>query len=107
MGQSTAIQINGNDHYVLNTIVFASKIGVEVNGAANYMSGAHVWFPMNNALYFRNDGVMAYHITSGGNRFISNYIDGARAVFEGNGLTHNVWTAGFECCANGDYAKGT
>ena len=25
---ATAIQINGNDHYILNTIVFSSKIGV-------------------------------------------------------------------------------
>ena len=24
---ATAIQINGNDHYILNTIVFSSKIG--------------------------------------------------------------------------------
>jgi hypothetical protein len=33
---ATAIQINGNDHYILNTIVFSSKIGLEVNGAADY-----------------------------------------------------------------------
>ena len=31
----SAIQVNGNDHYILNTIVFSSKIGVEVNGAAD------------------------------------------------------------------------
>jgi hypothetical protein len=30
---ATAVQINGNDHYILNTIVFSSKIGLEVNGA--------------------------------------------------------------------------
>ena len=28
------------------------------------------------------------------------YIDGSRAVFEGNGLTNNVWLSGFECCAD-------
>ncbi|EDQ90264.1 uncharacterized protein MONBRDRAFT_7375 [Monosiga brevicollis MX1] len=44
---ATAIQIDGNDHYVLNTIVFSSRIGVAVNGAADYVSGVHVWFPMN------------------------------------------------------------
>ena len=42
---ATAIQINGNDHYILNTIVFSSKIGLEVNGAADYVTGVHVWFP--------------------------------------------------------------
>ena len=36
---ATAIEINGNDHYVLNTIVFSSKIGVAVNGAADYIAG--------------------------------------------------------------------
>ena len=44
-------------------------------------------------------GVMAFHITQGQNRFIGCYIDGSRAVFEGNGLSGNVWTHGFECCA--------
>ncbi len=39
---ATAIQINGNDHYILNSIVFSSRIGVEVNGAADYISGVHV-----------------------------------------------------------------
>ena len=36
---ATAIQINGNDHYILNTIVFSAKIGLEVNGAADYVTG--------------------------------------------------------------------
>jgi len=39
---ATAIQINGNDHYILNSIVFSSKVGVEVNGAADYVTGVHV-----------------------------------------------------------------
>ena len=30
---------------VQNTIVFSSKIGLEVNGAADYITGVHVWFP--------------------------------------------------------------
>ena len=37
---ATAVQINGNDHYILNSIVFSSRVGVEVNGAADYISGA-------------------------------------------------------------------
>lgn len=97
--QSIAISVAGNDHYILNTIVFSSKVGLEVTGAANYVSGVHVWFPLNQALAFVDDGVMAFHITSGQNRFANCYIDGSRAVFEGNGLTQNVWHQGFECCA--------
>eukprot|EP00056_Hartaetosiga_gracilis_P004769 m.78056 g.78056 ORF g.78056 m.78056 type:complete len:379 (-) comp11940_c3_seq3:113-1249(-) len=96
---ATAIEINGNDHYVLNTIVFSSKIGLAVNGAADVVYGTHVWFPANKALHF-ND-TMAFHITDGGNRFHGCYIDGGRAVFEGSGLSRNTWMNGFECCAGG------
>ena len=99
--KSIAIQVNGNDHYLLNTIVFSSKIGVEINGAADVVTGVHVWFPMNQALRFVAEGIMAFHINEGGNRFTGCYIDGSRAVFEGSGLAHNVWTGGFECCAGG------
>eukprot|EP00055_Hartaetosiga_balthica_P005640 m.16812 g.16812 ORF g.16812 m.16812 type:complete len:510 (-) comp4675_c0_seq1:131-1660(-) len=94
---ATAIAINGNDHYVLNTIVFSSKVGVVLNGAALVVYGTHVWFPANKALYF-ND-TMAFHITDGGNRLHGCYIDGGRAVFEGSGLSRNTWMNGFECCA--------
>jgi len=94
---ATAIQINGNDHYILNTIVFSSKIGIEINGAADYVTGTHVWFPINRALAFKD--TMAFHITRHGNRFNGCYADGGRVVFEGDGLTKNMWTNGFECCA--------
>ena len=97
--KAVAVQINGNDHYILNTVVFSSKVGLEVNGAANRVDGVHVWFPYNQALAFVDQGVKAFHITSGQNRFTGCYIDGSRAVFEGNGLTGNVWLDGFECCA--------
>jgi hypothetical protein len=36
-----AIEINGNDHYVLNTSVFSSRVGVAVHGAADYIMGTH------------------------------------------------------------------
>lgn len=42
---------------------------------------------------------MAFHITSGQNRFMGCYIDGSRSVFEGGGLKGNIWMNGFECCA--------
>ena len=94
-----AIQVNANDHYIANTVVFSSKVGVEINGAADYVTGTHVWFPENQALAFVKQGVMAFHVTGWQNRFLGCYIDGSRAVFEGGGLTNNVWMGGFECCA--------
>ena len=42
---------------------------------------------------------MAFHVTASQNRFIGCYIDGSRAVLEGAGLSNNVWSHGFECCA--------
>eukprot|EP00929_Paragymnodinium_shiwhaense_P015937 TRINITY_DN124023_c0_g1_i1.p1 TRINITY_DN124023_c0_g1~~TRINITY_DN124023_c0_g1_i1.p1 ORF type:complete len:503 (+),score=54.08 TRINITY_DN124023_c0_g1_i1:52-1560(+) len=95
--KATAIEINGNDHYILNTIVFSSKVGVAVHGAATVITGVHVWFPVNQALAF-ND-TKAFHITEARNRFTGCYADGGRVLFEGSGLQHNFWTGGFECCA--------
>ena len=65
---ATAIQINGNDHYILNTIVFSALTGLEVNGAADYVTGVHVWFPVNHAVAFPDS--YAFHITGAGNRFM-------------------------------------
>jgi len=96
---ATAIQINGNDHYVLNTIVFSSKVGVAVHGAADYIEGTHVWFPNNVALAFKDEGAMAFYVTGSSNRFNGCYIDGGRGVFTGGGLKNNIWMNGFECCA--------
>jgi hypothetical protein len=53
---SATISASGNDHYILDSIVFSSKIGLEVNGAANVIKGVHVWFPENQALAFVSDG---------------------------------------------------
>ena len=61
---ATAIQINGNDHYILNTIVFSAKIGLEVNGAADYITGTHVWFPVNHAVHFPD--TIAFHNAGSG-----------------------------------------
>ncbi len=104
--KAIGIQQNGNDHYIRDTIIFSSKIGVEVNGAADYISGTHVWFPDNQAIRFFPQGVMAFHVTGGGNRFDGCYIDGSRAVFVGGGLANNVWVNGFECCAGYDGPHG-
>ena len=40
---ATGITVAGNDHFVTNTIVFSSKIGVGVYGAANLLTGVHTW----------------------------------------------------------------
>lgn len=97
--KAIGIKINGNDHYILNTIVFSAKVGVSVHGTANYVEGTHVWFPWNAALAYADIGAMAFDISGPGNRFNGCYIDGGRAVFEGDGLRNNVWMNGFECCA--------
>ena len=44
--RATAIDIRSNDHYILNTIVFSSLVGLRMGGAANMISGLHVWFPV-------------------------------------------------------------
>jgi hypothetical protein len=73
--RATAIEINSNDHYIVNSIVFSSKIGVDVRGAANLISGVHVWFPDNEAEAF---GAIAFQNTGYGNRYDGCYIDGSR-----------------------------
>ena len=40
----------------MDSIVFSSKVGLEVNGEANFVKGVHVWFPMNQALAFVAQG---------------------------------------------------
>ena len=52
----------------MNTIVFSALTGLEVNGAADYVTGVHVWFPVNHAVAFPDS--YAFHITGAGNRFM-------------------------------------
>jgi len=115
----------------LNTIVFSALTGLEVNGAADYVTGVHVWFPVNHAVAFPDS--YAFHITGAGNRFMGCCtprqppphatsvrslsraewaacradIDGGRAVFEEKALSRNIWQQGFECCQRGLPAPGT
>jgi hypothetical protein len=38
------VQINGNDHYITDSVVWQyTRLGVQVNGAGNLISGVHVW----------------------------------------------------------------
>eukprot|EP00049_Salpingoeca_infusionum_P018503 m.357516 g.357516 ORF g.357516 m.357516 type:complete len:466 (+) comp17860_c0_seq1:99-1496(+) len=60
------ISINGNDHYVTNTIVFDfSKVGVYVGGAANVLHGVHTW----------NGGGVGIFLGSNRNRLTNCYLD--------------------------------
>jgi hypothetical protein len=40
---ATGIAVAGNDHFVLNTIVFSARVGVDVIGAANKITNVHTW----------------------------------------------------------------
>ena len=67
--QATGIQIFGNDHYVTNTIVFSSKIGVHVTNPANVLTGVHTW----NMNAPSGIGILS---ESTQNRFLACYYDG-------------------------------
>ena len=68
--KATGIQIFGNDHYVTNTIVFSSKIGVHVTNPANILTGVHTW-NMNTGA-----GGIGILSESTQNRFLACYYDG-------------------------------
>ena len=41
---STAVQIDGNDHYVSDVVIWQyTQVGVRVNGEGNLLSGVHAW----------------------------------------------------------------
>eukprot|EP01006_Ploeotia_vitrea_P066173 TRINITY_DN94460_c0_g1_i1.p1 TRINITY_DN94460_c0_g1~~TRINITY_DN94460_c0_g1_i1.p1 ORF type:complete len:469 (+),score=59.73 TRINITY_DN94460_c0_g1_i1:29-1435(+) len=66
------VEIDGNDHFLLNTIVFSAKIGVKVTGAANLLEGVHTW---NLATPFGGVGI---YIDAPGytqNRVLGCYLD--------------------------------
>lgn len=87
---ATAIQINSNDHYILNSIVFSSKVGLHNAGAANAVTGLHVWFPFNVA---EKHGATAFLDTGHQNRYTGCYIDCSHTWFVNPSAT--VWTSGF------------
>jgi hypothetical protein len=71
-GNAVGIFINGNDHVVNNVVVFSSRIGIEVYGAANLIFNAHTWNCANE-----NGGIGIYMSSSGytQNRVVSSYLD--------------------------------
>ena len=61
---SIAVQINGNDHYLTDVIVFDyAHIGVEINGAANVLQAVHTW----------NGGGIGMKVTAHQTRLLGEY----------------------------------
>lgn len=69
LADSSSILIDGNDHFVLDTISFSSTVGVMLNGAANLLQGVHTW---NCATGHGGRGVVT---TASQNRFEGIYMD--------------------------------
>ena len=63
---ATAIHIRSNDHYIVDSIVFSSLLGLNMGGAANLVNGLHVWFPLNIA---ERMGATAFYNTGAQNRY--------------------------------------
>ena len=63
---SMAVQINGNDHYLTDVIVFDyAHIGVQVNGAANILQAVHTW----------NGGGVGMQVAAHQTRLVACYLD--------------------------------
>ena len=76
---SIAVQINGNDHYLTDVIVFDyAHIGVEVNGAANVLQAVHTW----------NGGGIGMKVAAHQTRLLGCYLDyNFLQVVDPSGLT--------------------
>lgn len=63
---SIAVQINGNDHYLTDVIVFDyAHVGVEINGAANVLQAVHTW----------NGGGIGIKVNAHQTRLLGCYLD--------------------------------
>lgn len=77
--------------YIADSIVFSALIGLQLNGAANYASGLHCWFPWNAAKSFN---ASAFQVKGSQNRFEGCYVDVSVAeVFSSASMF--TWHAGF------------
>eukprot|EP01084_Bolivina_argentea_P051220 94208_1 len=68
--KATGIQLFGNDHYVTNTIIFSSKIGVHITNPANILTGVHTW-NLNSG-----DGGTGILVSATQTRLLACYYDG-------------------------------
>ena len=86
---AVGIGIFGNDHYVSNTIVFSSRVGVQLTGAANILNGVHTW---NDA---KGNGGIGILNSMSQNRFIGCYLDFNDLVLAGDGAQQTSISDGF------------
>lgn len=89
LGQTKGILINGNDHYLEQVVVFGGLTGVEVNGAANFISGLHTWNTQVGAVP-NATGIL---VNTWQNRLVGCYLDFVPLVLSGAALT--TVTGGF------------
>lgn len=71
----TAIYIHGNDHYVTDTIVFRTPLGMDVLNEATVINGFHIW---------NGQAEYGLRIRSRYVRMTNSYIDYTRMKIEGN-----------------------
>ena len=81
---AVGILINGNDHFISNTIVFSARDGVVVNGAADLLTNVHTW---NCATGNGGRGIVT---SVSQNRFNGVYLDYTNLVIIGNGAQQLV-----------------
>ena len=86
---ATGIVVAGNDHYVSDTIVFSSRVGVQLTGAANILTGVHTW---NCATGNGGTGILN---ESSQNRFTGCYLDYNDMVLAGSGAQVTTVLNGF------------
>lgn len=98
---ATAIHIRSNDHYIVDSIVFSSLLGLNMGGAANLVNGLHVWFPLNIA---ERLGATAFYNTGAQNRYENCYIDCSHAVFVNPDRIQ--WIDGFTLGGHGIQLRG-
>jgi len=85
---TTGILVAGNDHYVSDTIVFSARVGVELTGAANILSGVHTWNCATS-----NGGVGIVNKESQ-NRFIGVYLDYTHMLLVGSAGANVITVSG-------------
>lgn len=86
---ATGIVIDGNDHYVSDTIVYSAQVGVGVYGSADILNGVHTW---NDAT--GNGGVGIINGASQ-NRFEGCYLDYTDMILQGGGAQQTYVGSGF------------
>lgn len=83
LGSTTGILVNGNDHYVSDSIVFAALTGIGVYGAANMFTNVHTWNTQSGSVATAA-GILN---TVWQNRFVGCYMDFVPFVCSGCAVT--------------------